>query len=64
VRQVTRNAELTTVDLPELKTVGTKYGTKDMSWVVGFLIVRARPRLRSADRASAAARIAPSRPCR
>ena len=48
--QVTDNEKLRTLHLPELETVGKA------------LNVRARPRLRSADRARAATRIAPSLP--
>ena len=51
VRQVIKNPELTSLDLPKLKAISMS------------LYVRARPRSRSADRARAVARIAPSLPC-
>ena len=49
--QVVDDAELTALDLPKLEKV------------TGNLYVRARPHPHSADRARAAARIAPSLPC-
>ena len=51
MRQVNDNAKLSKLVLDQLVTVK------------GDLMVRARPRPRSADRARAAARIAPSLPC-
>ena len=51
MRQVNHNAELSKLVLDQLDTVK------------GYLLVRARRRPCSADRARAAARIAPSLPC-
>ena len=50
--QVENNPELTSLELPELKTVG------------GYIYVRARPVALARLIAPLAARIAPSLPCR
>ena len=59
MRQVNRNPELTTLQLPKLETVGYYGGYLKYS----YLDVRARALARARLIAPAAARIAPSLPC-